>query len=110
MIKRKIDDLAVVPLNHDSGSKKVLFNYQDFDTPCRQISIAYFKNGDMCEAHRHESLDEHFIWQEGEGYFLLDGKRVDFAVGDYIYVPAKTEHAICFTADSRCVCIGIALD
>lgn len=109
-IKRYIPDLKEIPLNHDSGTKKVLFNYQDADTPCRQISIASFKAGDVCEAHTHPSLDEHFIWQEGEGYYILNGERVEFSAGDYIYVPAKTEHTIHFTSDSRCMCIGVALD
>ena len=109
MIKRKIEELDIIPLNHDSGCKKVLFNYQDFDTPCRQISIANFKKGDVCEAHTHPTLDEHFVWQKGSGYFLLDGQQVDFTAGDYIYVPATTEHSIFFSEDSECLCIGVAL-
>jgi len=109
-MKRNIDSLPVIPLNHDYGSKRVLFNYLDADTPCRQISIANFHAGDVCEAHRHETLDEHFYWQAGSGYFVIDGKEVSFHVGDYIYVPAKQVHSIYFNEDSQCVCIGIALD
>ncbi len=87
--KRSIDDIKTQPLNHDSGTKKVLFNYQDFDTPCRQISVATFNAGDVCEEH---------------------GENVPFAKGDYIYVPANTSHSIKFEKTSKCMCIGIALD
>ena len=73
MIKRSLDLLPVVPLNHDSGTKRVLFNWQDFDTPCRQISIANFHAGDVCEEHQHATLDEHFYWQSGRGHFIIDG-------------------------------------
>ena len=110
MIKRAIETLKEVPLNHDNGTKRVLFNYQDKETPCRQISIASFKTGDVCEAHTHPTLDEHFIWQEGAGYYLMDGKRIDFKAGDYVYVPAQTEHAIYCTDNCRCICIGVAID
>ena len=108
--KRSIDDIKIQPLNHDSGTKKVLFNYQDFDTPCRQISVATFNAGDVCEEHVHPTLDEHFYWEEGEGFFTINGENVPFAKGDYIYVPANTSHSIKFEKTSRCMCIGIALD
>lgn len=109
-MKRNIHELPSIPLNHDSGRKKVLFNYQDVDTPCRQISIATFHAGDLCEEHTHPTLDEHFYWQQGAGTFVIDGEEVPFAAGDYIYVPARSRHSIRFDADSQCVCIGIALD
>lgn len=110
MKKRNIKDIQSIPLNHDSGVKKVLFNWQDVDTPCRQISIANFKAGDICESHIHDTLDEHFYWQSGSGYYIIDNEKIEFSDGDYIYVPAKTEHSIHFEQDSQCVCIGIALD
>lgn len=109
-MKRNINKLASIPLNHDSGTKKVLFDYNDMDTPCRQISVADFKMGDVCEQHKHETLDEHFYWQTGKGYFVIDGQHIQFQAGDYIYVPAQCEHSIYFEQDSQCVCIGIALD
>lgn len=110
MIKREIAGLQSLPLNHDSGEKKVLFNYQDVDTPCRQISIANFKEGDICESHVHQTLDEHFYWQSGKGYFVINEEKIPFASGDYIYVPAQSEHSIYFEEESQCFCIGIALD
>ncbi len=110
MIKRSLDLLPVVPLNHDSGTKRVLFNWLDVDTPCRQVSIADFHAGDVCEEHLHATLDEHFYWQSGQGHFVIDGRIVPFSAGDYIYVPAGSRHSIHFEADSQCVCIGIALD
>ena len=109
-IKRNIESLPGLPLNHDSGTKKVLFNWQDVDTPCRQISIASFHAGDVCEEHRHETLDEHFYWLKGQGCFVIDGETIPFSAGDYIYVPAKSNHSIFISADSQCVCIGVALD
>ena len=109
-MKRSIHSLPSIPLNHDSGKKKVLFNYLDADTPCRQISIANFHAGDVCEEHTHETLDEHFYWQQGSGVFCIDGQEVPFEAGDYIYVPARSAHSIRFSQDSQCVCIGIALD
>lgn len=109
-MKRSIQNIQEMPLNHDSGFKKVLFNWQDVDTPCRQISIANFKSGDICEEHIHQTLDEHFYWQSGSGYYLIDENKIDFTGGDYIYVPAKSKHSIHFEQDSQCICIGIALD
>lgn len=109
-MKRTLSDIPSIPLNHDSGRKKILFNYLDADTPCRQISIADFKAGDLCESHVHETLDEHFYWQKGKGFFMINEEKVTFSEGDFIYVPAKSMHSISFEEDSQCVCIGIALN
>jgi len=109
-IKRNIANIAPQPLNHDSGEKQVLFNYMDADSPCRQISIAKFRKGDVCEIHSHPTLDEHFYWQSGSGEFTIGCETTEFHEGDYIFVPAGTTHAISFDADSQCLCIGIALD
>lgn len=110
MIHRSFDQLPWLPLNHDSGDKKVLFSYQDKETPCHQISHARFRTGDHCEAHLHPTLDEHFYWLSGAGRFVIQGKETGFKAGDYIYVPAGAEHEIHISADAECVCIGIALD
>lgn len=109
-MNRNINNLPSLPLNHDSGTKKVLFNWLDADTPCRQISIATFHKGDVCEEHSHATLDEHFFWQSGQGLFMINGEEIPFTSGDYIYVPAQCSHSIRFAEESQCVCIGIALD
>lgn len=110
MIHRSFDQIPWLPLNHDSGEKKILFNYQDKETPCRQISHAKFHTGDHCEGHLHPTLDEHFYWLSGTGKFFIGNLKINFKAGDYIYVPAGTKHEIHIFSDAECICIGIALD
>lgn len=111
MIKRNLYQLEELSLNHGvKGIKKVMFSYKDMDNPCRQFSFAKFSAGDHCDVHTHPTIDEHFLWIKGSGYFIVGGERIEYNEGDYFYIPAGTPHEYTVIEGSECYSIGVAVE
>lgn len=67
----------------------------------RKVFTEVFKHGTLiAEFYRPQNTDhqtphdrdEIYVIATGTGTFLLDDKRFEFKVGDFIFVPAGTEH------------------
>jgi len=58
--------------------------------------------------HQHEEAEEIFYFIEGEGVFMLDGKRFNIGPGTVVYVPPKTEHGIYNTGFTNLVFVVTA--
>jgi quercetin dioxygenase-like cupin family protein len=74
--------------------------------PQTGASIGYgkFPPGYALPSHWH-SYAEYTVLLSGQARFIVDGKPLDLAPGDYLVIPAKAHHQVTCGAGAECVLI-----
>lgn len=90
----KLIDLPIDYVSHGSKiRKKVLI--QNGEIPhLTNFSQAYFKPGQIAEAHIHLDMYETFFVEVGEGEMIVDGKNYYLHAGDRITIEPGESHEL----------------
>ena len=87
-----VGDIPSEKINHGAGLKKVFKKNLDTKTALTQFAYSKFEKGDVCEKHSHSTMDEYFFVLSGGGVYTIGDKQVTLTKGDFIEIPAKTNH------------------
>lgn len=107
---RNICDIVPAFTTHGSGGKRVLIANNETCTPITQIAVTELKKGENVEEHSHPTMEEYFIFLNGECTAVIDGNEELCKEGTFLKVPAKTIHSLQPSTDIRIITIGIATE
>ena len=110
VIIRHLSDIAPVSTMHGNGAKRVLVSNNETETLITQVAITELKAGENVEPHFHPTMEEHFIFLEGECETTINGDIVMCSAGTFLKIPANTEHSLHPSTDIRMITIGIATE
>lgn len=81
------------------------------ETSCHitQIAVSCLKTGEQVEVHVHETMEEHFIIEEGSLEFMIDDKVMTVHASTYVMVHAGTKHSIKAVTDCKMITVGCAV-
>ena len=109
-IVRILSETQPHPTAHQIGLKQVLLANDETESKLTQIAVTTLRKGEEVEPHVHKTMDEHYLFESGEGWFVLDGERIDCREGLFLLVPAGCEHSMVATTELKFMTIGVALD
>lgn len=108
----KISEIPIVPINHGNGIKKIFVDNGDNDTALTQFAWSKFEPGTSCDLHCHNTMDEYFFVYKGKGVFTINNSNYIIREGDFLRIPAKTEHMVLNNSNEplEFIYFGIALN
>ena len=74
---------------NDRMGKSTLFSSQRL-----LVGLNAFEAGQEHALHSHEGLDKVYHVQEGNGFFLFDGREIAMSQGDLLVAPEGVDHGI----------------
>lgn len=80
----------------NSFFRKVIFTGKH-----EQLVVMCLKPGEDIGKEVHETLDQFFRIEEGEGKVIMNGQEAEFSDGFGIIVPAGTEHNVINTSQTK---------
>lgn len=108
-IIKNINTINDVATSHGAGIKKVLCSNDEASSNITQIAVSRLKAEEQVEMHVHETMEEHFIIEEGTIEFVIDDKLITVTGGTFVMVPAGTKHGIKAVTDCKMITIGCAV-
>ncbi len=109
-VLKNISEIVPVKTSHGIGEKRVLLSQKEYPSPVTQIAQTGLKAGEVVESHSHPTMDEHFVFLEGKCEVTMDGKTMVCEGGQYLLMPAGTQHRIKVITNTVMLTVGIALD
>lgn len=109
-IIRELSEITVTPTAHGIGLKKVLLCSNETISAITQIAVTQLRKGERVEIHIHKTMDEHYIFLEGEATMLLNGEEHSCKNETYILVCSGAEHSLKALTDIKFITIGVAYD
>lgn len=94
MIVRNLNEIPYVPTSHNIGEKQVMLNKKETESAVTQIAKHILQSGSLVEEHVHPSMDEHFLFLNGEGEIIVNGTSIECSSGLFVLVPATVNHSI----------------
>lgn len=110
VIIRNLCDIVPVSTMHGNGEKRVLIANNETSTLITQVAITELKKGENVEIHSHPTMEEYFIFLEGECDTVIENNKIKCLPGTFLKVPAKTQHSLRPTSNIRMITIGIATE
>ena len=108
-IIKNINAINDVKTSHCAGIKKVLCANDEASSNITQIAVSRLKAGEQVEVHVHETMEEHFLIEEGTLEFVIDETIITVNAGSYVMIPARTKHGIKAVTDCKLITIGCAV-
>ncbi len=108
-IIKNINAINDVMTSHGAGIKKVLCSNDEASSNITQIAVSLLKAGEEVEVHEHETMEEHFIIEDGSLEFMIDDKVMTVNSSTYVMVPAGTKHGIKAVTNCKMITIGCAV-
>ena len=106
---KNINAITEVATSHGAGIKKLLCANDETSSNITQIAVSCLKAGEQVEMHEHETMEEHFIVEDGTIEFVIDDKLITVTGGTFVMVPAGTKHGIKAVTDCKMITIGCAV-
>ena len=106
---KNINTINDVATSHGAGIKKVLCSNDEASSNITQIAVSRLKAEEQVEMHVHETMEEHFIIEEGSLEFMIDDKVMTVNSSTYVMVPAGTKHGIKAVTNCKMITIGCAV-
>src|SRR5574344_996427 len=107
---KNINTINDVLTSHGAGVKKVLCANHEADSNITQIAVTRLKKGDLVDVHVHETMEEHFIIEEGSLEFMIADRTMTVSSGSYVLVPAGTKHGIKAITECKMITVGCAVE
>ena len=107
-IIRELSEITAMPKVHGIGLKRVLLYSNETVSAITQIAVAQLRSGESVEMHIHKTMDEHYIFLEGEAIMFLNDEKHICKNGTYILVCSGTEHSLEALTDIKFITIGVA--
>ena len=106
---KSINTIYDVATSHGAGIKKVLCSNDEASSNITQIAVSRLKADEQVEEHVHETMEEHFIIEEGTLELMIDDKVMTVNSGTYVMVPTGTKHGIRAVTDCKMITVGCAV-
>lgn len=106
---KNINTINDVATSHGAGIKKVLCSNDEASSNITQIAVSLLTAGEEVEVHIHETMEEHFIIEDGSLEFMIDDKVMTVNSSTYVMVPAGTKHGIKAVTNCKMITIGCAV-
>ncbi|WP_018464127.1 cupin domain-containing protein [Segatella paludivivens] len=106
---KNINTINDVATSHGAGIKKVLCSNDEASSNITQIAVSLLTAGEAVEVHIHETMEEHFIIEDGSLEFMIDDKVMTVNSSTYVMVPAGTKHGIKAVTNCKMITIGCAV-
>jgi quercetin dioxygenase-like cupin family protein len=74
---------------------------------CVEILLERFPKGLAFPIHQHKECEQTYIFLEGTGEVILEGKVQRLEKGGVVYIPRLTDHAVSNVGDSELVYIVV---
>jgi quercetin dioxygenase-like cupin family protein len=74
---------------------------------CVEILLERFPKGLAFPIHQHKECEQTYIFLEGTGEVILEGKVRRLEKGGVVYIPRLTDHAVSNVGDSELVYIVV---
>ena len=94
MIVRNLNEIPYIPTSHNIGEKQVLLSKDETESPVTQIAKHILQGGSYVEEHAHPTMDEHFIFLDGDGEININGLSIKCTSGLFVLVPATASHSV----------------
>lgn len=108
IVVKDVANLSPQFTSHGIGEKLVLLANDETSSAITQIAITKLHEGEDVESHLHETMDEHFLFLDGEGIINIDNKEIICKPGRFILVPASYNHRIRAITEMRFITIGVS--
>jgi len=107
VIFRHYCDIHPITTNHGVGEKYILATGHDVGIPITQIAQTTLHRGEHVDSHVHPTMEEHFIFLDGQCNVIIEGNCYYCNKGDYLFVPANHFHEIIVEEETILITIGI---
>lgn len=107
---KTISKIVPVRTGHGIGEKRVLLSYAERLSPITQIAQTHLNAGESVEGHCHPTMDEHFIFLDGECIVTINDSDILCKKGEYLLVPAGVSHQIEVLTDTEMITIGVVTE
>jgi quercetin dioxygenase-like cupin family protein len=74
---------------------------------CVEILLERFPKGLAFPVHQHNECEQTYIFLEGTGEVILEGKVQRLEKGGVVYIPRLTDHAVSNVGDSELIYIVV---
>ena len=78
-----------------------------YQSPRLLVGLNAFEPGQAHALHAHEGMDKVYQVIEGEGQFLLDGRKLPMKAGDMLAAPPGVPHGVRNTSTGRLLVLVI---
>lgn len=106
---KSINAINEVDTSHGAGIKKVLCSNDEASSNITQIAVSRLSAGEHVEVHVHETMEEHFIIEEGSLEFMINDKVMMVNSGTYVMVSARKKHGIKAITDCKMITVGCSV-
>lgn len=106
---KNLSETRTVSTSHGIGLKKVLLSNEETISNLTQIAVTVLRKGEQVKTHVHETMDEHYLFWEGEGRFVIGNRKIRCKPGVFLLVPAGVSHSMIAETDMKFITIGVAL-
>lgn len=110
VLHKTIADIPPILTGHGVGEKRVFLSQKEHTSPITQIAQTHLQVGADVESHRHETMDEHFIFLYGKCRVRIEKKDIFCEGGQYLFVPAGLNHQINVLSDTELITVGVVTE
>jgi quercetin dioxygenase-like cupin family protein len=104
-----IDGLPIIPVNHNSGKKRIIVSGESTTSNLTQVAFGYLEAGSIIESHSHKSMEEYFYFTKGTGFFIINGEEHVLSSNQLILVLPNASHSLVAHQDLEFLYWGIAI-
>lgn len=110
IVVKDVVDLSPQLTSHGIGEKLVLLANNETSSAITQIAMTKLHEGDKVDQHAHATMDEHFLFLEGEGFININDRKVICKPGLFILVPASYHHDLHAVTEMKFLTIGVSIE
>lgn len=82
-------------------SKRVLVDEKDLNNPGSQVQTVKIKAGERAENHYHKVQTEVFYFLTDYGYWIINGQKFEFQIGDVLVIEPQDVHSVINESDQE---------
>ena len=109
MVVRNLSEIPYIPTSHKIGTKQVILSNTETGSNVTQIARNILTKGSIVESHVHPSMDEHFLFLEGNGEMTIGEKHIKCIPDMFILVPATVSHTLKANTQLKFITFSVAL-
>lgn len=105
-MKISLSDIKTQTTHNNSVFKKPLIKVEDNMGELETVNYAWLARNMILETHAHMDSEEFFLFLEGDGEMMIDGKWFPIKPGDFVRIAKKALHSLKNDGENRLVYIS----
>ena len=103
---------AIIPqlTSHNVGLKRVLVCNDETESDITQIALTTLRAGEKTDRHKHESMEEYFLFVKGKVTLAVEDKELTCTRGDFVVVRCGESHQLKAVEETELITIGCATE